>query len=214
MKPSNSKLLFSAIIALAIILMPGKAFSANKYEHRLERRVEVWQQLIPNLYILQYGGGFSTISAGVGWDYGKSNQWETHVLLGFVPRKYSHSHYWTFNIRETYTPWSLKLSPTVKYKPLSVGLLVNSILHGDFWVSEPDRYPHGYYGFSSRIRFHLAVGQRWTFAIPRSKRLLASQLSLYYELSTCDLYVRQKCLNSSIPFEDILSLGFGVIFTI
>ena len=64
------------------------------------------------------------------------------------------------------------------------------------------------------MRFHLAVGQRWTFAIPRDKRLISSKLSVYYELSTCDLYVRQKFLNSEIPLSDILSLGFGVIFTI
>jgi len=214
MKQSNSKLICAAVVALSLFFAPYNAYSQSKYEQRLERREKIWQKLIPDLYVLQYGGGISTVSAGVGWNYGKSKQWETHILFGFVPRKYNHSHYWTFNLRETYTPWSLHLSPAIKYKPLSVGLLVNSILHGDFWMSEPDRYPRGYYGFSSRMRFHIAVGQRWSFAIPRNKRLLASQLCLYYELSTCDLYVRQKYLNSSIPFKDILSLGFGVIFTI
>lgn len=214
MKLSNSKIIFAAVAALSLFIAPYTAYSQSKYEQRLERREKVWQKLIPDLYILQCGGGISTVSTGVGWDYGKSKQWETHILFGFVPRKHSHSHYWTFNLRETYTPWCLHLSPAIKYKPLSVGLLVNSILHSDFWMSEPERYPRGYYGFSSRMRFHFAVGQRWIFAIPRDKRFISSQLSLYYELSTCDLYVRQKCLNSSVPFKDILSLGFGVIFTI
>jgi len=214
MKRLNSKLLFATFTLLALAITPLCAYAQSKYEQRLERREKTWQKLIPDLYVLQYGGGISSISAGVGWDYGKSKQWETHILFGFVPRKQSHSHYWTFNLRETYTPWGIQIGRITKYKPLSVSLLVNSILHGDFWMSEPDRYPHGYYGFSSRMRFHLSVGQRWSFAIPRDKRLLPSQLSLYYEVSTCDLYVRQKFLNSSIPIKDILSLGFGVIFTI
>lgn len=99
-------------------------------------------------------------------------------------------------------------------RPLTVSLSLNSIIHGDFWASEPDRYPHGYYGFSSRLRFHLGVGQRFSFDIPRSLRFLSSSISVYYELSTCDLYVRQKILNSSIPLRDILVLGIGAVWAI
>lgn len=214
MRQSFFKHTVSAFVILILLLSPLSVGAQSGYEQRLERREKVWQKLIPNLYMLQYGGGIATVSAGLGWDYGRARQWETHILFGFVPKRYSHSHYWTFNIRQTYTPWSIPIKNIVSYRPLTASLLVNSILHNDFWMSEPDRYPHGYYGFSSRMRFHIAVGQRWTFAIPRDKRLISSQLSVYYELSTCDLYVRQKFLNSAIPFKDILSLGFGIIFTI
>lgn len=214
MRQSIFKFTVTAVIMLSLCFIPVAATAQSKYEQRLERRAEMWKKLIPDLYMIQYGGGIATVSTGIGWDYGRSKQWETHILLGFVPKKYSHSHYWTFNLRESYTPWRIPVKQIVQFKPLTVSLLINSILHGDFWMSEPDRYPHGYYGFSSRMRFHLAVGQRWTFAIPRDKRLISSKLSVYYELSTCDLYVRQKFLNSEIPLSDILSLGFGVIFTI
>lgn len=214
MRQSFFKSTISGFIILALILLPLSSSARSKYEQRLERREKMWQKLIPNLYMMQYGGGIANISAGFGWDYGRSNQWETHILLGFVPKKDSHSHYWTFNLRQSYIPWSIPIKQIIQFKPITTSLLVNSILHNDFWMSEPDRYPHGYYGFSSRMRFHLAVGQRWTFVIPRNKRLISSQLSLYYELSTCDLYVRQKFLNSTIPLKDILSLGFGFIFTI
>lgn len=95
-----------------------------------------------------------------------------------------------------------------------MSLSVNSILHSDFWTSEPDRYPSGYYGFSSRIRFHLGIGQRFTYNIPLERRYLGRQISVYYEISTCDLYVRQKMLNGSIPLKDIIILGAGIIYTI
>ncbi|MBJ2184874.1 MAG: hypothetical protein JFR38_10280 [Muribaculaceae bacterium] len=184
------------------------------YYKRLQKRQERWNRLIPDLFALQYAGGIGMISAGPGWDYGSSRQWETHVLVGFLPKRYKYHHYWTFTVRETYSPWNLRIKNQWSVKPLTVSLSLNSILHSDFWTSQPDRYPDGYYGFSTRIRFHLGLGQRFSYDIPESKRFLGRRISVYYEISTCDLYVRQKVLNSYIPLKDILSIGAGLIYTI
>ncbi len=153
-------------------------------------------------------------SAGIGWDYGSSDQWETHLLLGFTPKRYNYQTYWTLTLREYYNPWKINIGQHFSLKPLSVNLSINSILHKDFWMSEPDRYPHGYYGFSSRMRFQLGVGQRFTFNIPEYRRFLSSSISFYYEVSTCDLYLRQKFLNKSIPLKDIFTIGVGMLYKI
>ena len=187
------------------------------YYRRLQKRQEHWDKLIPNLFTLQYAGDIGLISAGLGWDYGRSNQWETHLLVGFLPKRFQYHHYWTLTLRQTYAPWNLHftcLNQRWSVKPLFVNLSLNSILHGAFWTSEPDRYPHGYYGFSSRLRFHLGIGQRFSFHIPEQKRFLSRKVSVYYEISTCDLYVRQKAISHSIPLKDILAIGVGVIYTI
>ena len=136
------------------------------------------------------------------------------MLVGFLPKRYKYHHYWTFTVRETYSPWNLRIKNQWSVKPLTVSLSLNSILHSDFWTSQPDRYPDGYYGFSTRIRFHLGLGLRFSYDIPESKRFLGRRISVYYEISTCDLYVRQKVLNSYIPLKDILSIGAGLIYTI
>lgn len=185
-----------------------------KYEHRMDRRADFWSKLVPDMWAVQFAGGLGMISAGLGWDYGKNKQWETQIMLGFLPKRYNYHSYWTFTLREFFVPWRLKINDSWSVRPLTVALSVNSILHGDFWMSEPDRYPKGYYGFSSRMRFHLALGQRFTFSIPKYKRFLSKEVSLYYEVSTCELYVRQKILSGSIPLKDILMLGVGVIYTI
>lgn len=184
------------------------------YERRLASREERWKRLIPNMFTLQYAGGIGMISAGCGWDYGRSVQWETHMLFGFIPRRYVYPAYWTFTLRESYVPWRIRFDSRWSIRPLTVSLSVNSMLHGDFWTSEPDRYPKGYYGFSSRVRFHLGFGQRVTFTIPEHRRIIGKEISLYYEISTCDLYVRQKVLNSKIPLKDIIIIGIGAIYTI
>lgn len=218
-------------VVVGLLLMSGVASSAGcladttvvsddavarneAYHERLVRRAERWNKLIPNIFTLQFAGGIGMFSAGFGWDYGSSDQWETHVLVGFTPKRYDYQTYWTLTLREMYNPWKIRLGKGWSMKPLSVNLAVNSILHGDFWMSEPDRYPHGYYGFSSRMRFHLGLGQRFTFAIPEHKRWISSSLSVYYEVSTCDLYVRQKFLNKKIPLKDIITLAVGLQWAI
>ncbi len=191
-----------------------KNLSELKYERRLQRREEFWHKLIPEMVSVQYAGGIGMISAGFGWAYGCGDRWETHLMLGFLPKRYNYHHYWTFTLREYFNPWKIRFKQHWQVTPLSVNLSINSLLHSDFWMKEPSRYPDGYYGFSSRIRFHLGLGQRISFLIPREKRFMSRKVSLYYEVSTCDLYLRQKFLNSSIPLKDIITLGIGAIFTI
>lgn len=185
-----------------------------KYKQRVDNRMRGWQNLMPRLFTLQFAGDIGMFSAGIGWHYGKSKQWETHALFGYLPPRQNYSYYWTFTLREVYNPWKIRIGELWSITPFSVNLSINSILHGDFWMSEPDRYPSGYYGFSSRMRFHLGFGQRFTFNVPENKRYLHSKISVYYEVSTCDLYVRQKFLNSAIPLKDIIALGIGVIYTL
>lgn len=201
--------------AMPDTLATSELFASNEaYHNRLVRRAERWNKLIPNTFTLQFAGGIGMFSAGVGWCYGRSDQWETHILFGFTPKRYDYHTYWTLTLRQSYNPWKIHLGRVWSVKPLMVNLSVNSILDGDFWMSEPDRYPHGYYGFSSRMRFHLGLGQRLLIDIPENRRWMSSSLAVYYEISTCDLYVRQKVLNKSIPLRDIISLAIGLQWTI
>lgn len=192
----------------------GPISGMSAYQERLLRRQQRWKKLIPNLFTLQYAGDIGMLSAGFGWDYGPKNKWETHILFGYLPPRCNHQHYWTFTLREIFSPWNIRFNERWSLKPLSVNLSISSILHDDFWTSEPERYPSGYYGFSSRVRFHLGLGQRLNFHIPEERRYLSRTVSVYYEISTCDLYVRQKFLNSSIPLKDIIVFALGFIYTI
>lgn len=184
--------------------------STTSYEQRIIDRKKAWTKLMPDLFTVQYAGDIGMFSGGIGWHYGRSHQFETHILIGFTPKRKPYPTYWTLTLRETYNPWRLALGKSFAVKPLSINLGLNSILHNDFWTSEPDRYPKGYYGFSSKVRIHLGVGQRFIFIIPEAKRRMYSRVAVYYEVSTCDLYVRQKALNHSIPWRDIFTFGVGL----
>ena len=49
-------------------------------------------------------------------------------------------------------------------------MYLNTVFGDEFWVNEPERYPKGYYGFSSKVRIHVFLGQRITYDIDPQRR--------------------------------------------
>lgn len=150
------------------------------------------------------------VSAGTGWEYGKNRQWETELLLGIIPKHSSKRTKVTFTLKQNFTPWRVPLRGRVALEPLSAGLYLNTVFGGEFWMKNPDRYPQGYYWFSTRLRIHVFVGQRIRFNIPENRRWFLSSITAFYELSTCDLYVIQAVRNSYMKAGDVLRLSFGL----
>lgn len=184
------------------------------YTERMQKRQNFFLKMIPEVLTLQYAGGIGMLSAGVGWAYGPSDNWQTDLLIGFIPHRYYHPNYWTLTLRELYSPWRIHIGSDWSVRPVFFSLGINSILHNEFWSKQPTRYPSGYYIFPSKIRLRIGIGQRISFTIPRPRRHLGRKISLYWELSTCDLYIRQKIKSSAVPFHSILSLAIGASYTI
>ena len=58
----------------------------SRYDRRVLKYREHWDLLIPTNGALQICGNMGVFSLGLGWDYGKHRQWETFVMLGYIPR--------------------------------------------------------------------------------------------------------------------------------
>lgn len=186
-------------------------FEPSVYERRMEKRIRRWQRLIPSHYKMQYAGSIGVVSLGPGWTYGRSNQWETDLMFGFLPRFESEEAKVLFTLRQSYIPWNIRLGKSdFALKPFSCGLFFSSVLNHNFWVSEPDRYPGGYYGFSTRVRANFFMGQRLTYYRPDEKRAFAQGVSLYYEISACDTDLLTCFGDRCIKFKNIISLALGL----
>ncbi|MGN0205881.1 MAG: hypothetical protein ACI4BC_01435 [Muribaculaceae bacterium] len=170
-----------------------------------------WERLKPRNFMAQYAGGMGFLSFGAGWEYGRSGQWNTDLLVGFIPKAYADKLRFTFTAKQTYTPWHWHFKPQFSLEPLTCGIYVNTIGGEEFWEREPAKYPSGYYTFSTKLRFYLFVGQSITF-YPRSDMFRA--VKLFYELGTNELYIVSKATNSTLRFGDILRLSFGMKFQI
>lgn len=219
-KWSSEAILFLLLVVASPSLyagVPGDTVAAepvSAYEHRMALRVERWNKLIPHMAMVQYAGGIGTVSAGSGWSYARDHCLETHFLIGFIPSHYNRHFYWTMSLREMWLPWRLRIRKSdFEVRPLTVSLGMSSILHEDFWNSQPDRYPSGYYSISTRLRFLFGLGQRFSYNIPANRRVWGKCISFYYEVSVCDLYLRQAILYDGIPFRDLLTIGVGLIHT-
>lgn len=205
---------YKIVLALFLSFLPVFTYAQNGYDRRIEKYQNQWIRLIPTHTKIQYAGGMGLISLGAGWDYGKNNQWETDVFLGFLPRYSTKENKVTFTLKQNFIPWKVDLGKNNDFflEPLACGLYVNTIFNGDFWVSEPDKYPNGYYSFSTRMRFNIYIGQRIGYKIPEHRRFFAKSVSLFYELSTNDLYMVSAFSNSYLKPTDYLRLSFGLKF--
>lgn len=104
----------------------------HKYDKRVHRYRRAWEALIPTHTKLQYAGGMGLLSWGIGWDYGKRGQWETDLLLGFIPR-YSSKHFkMTMTLKQNYIPWSIWLGKDFSLEPLTTGIYFNTVFSDDF----------------------------------------------------------------------------------
>ena len=178
----------------------------SRYDKRIHRYRKHWESLIPTHTKLQFAGNMGLLSLGTGWDYGKRNQWETDIFLGFLPKYHSKRTKITMTLKQNYMPWSIDLGKEFSIEPLACGMYFNTVFGDEFWTNEPERYPKGYYG----LRIHIFLGQRLTYNIPPRWRLGARAVTFYYEISTCDLYVVSAFVNKYLKPKDYLSLSFGL----
>lgn len=183
----------------------------SRYDRRVHRYRKHWEALIPTHTKIQFAGNMGLLSLGTGWDYGKRNQWETDIFLGVLPKYQSDCTKLTFTLKQNYIPWSLQIKESrFSAEPLTCGMYFNNVFGDEFWVNEPERYPKGYYGFSSKVRIHAFLGQRITYDIDPRRRFTAKSITFFYELSTCDLYIVSAFTNKYLKPRDYLSLSFGL----
>lgn len=202
------KFIFKQILVLISGLISHSLLAQDLYQKKIDRYKSGWEKMIPRYSKLQYAGSMGMLSIGTGWNYGRDH-WETDIWLGLVPR-YSDRHAMvTFTVKQHYIPWNIALGHKYSIAPLRCGLYINTLLDRDFWIKNPDKYPKGYYTFSTRIRSHIFAGQSITRNLNKENRLWKS-ISAYYELSTCDLYLISRITNRYLKAKDYLSIGFGI----
>lgn len=187
--------------------------TVSKYEKKVERYQRNWDALIPTQFIIQNAGNMGILSMGIGWDYGKRDQWETHVLFGLIPKHASTRAKATMTVKETFIPWLIALKKDWSVEPLATGVYLNTVFGHEFWGHQPSRYPDSYYDFlSTKVRVNVFAGQRLTWIVPVKKRKSAKSITAFYELSTSDLYLRAMVVDHYVKLTDIVGLSLGLKF--
>lgn len=151
------------------------------------------------------------VSVGIGWHYGRHEQWETHLLVGYIPKHDAANGKLTMTLKQTCCPWQLRAYKDLYLEPLTAGVYLNTVFGSEFWGSQPDRYPKSYYSFlSTKVRINVFVGQQLTWNIPHAMQRKRKSVTFFYEISTCDLYLRTYVTEKYIRLSDILGLSLGL----
>lgn len=196
-------------------LLEGCLTETARFRPAVEQRRHAdyrgWARLLPTHCKLQYAGGMGVASIGFGWDYGRRNQWETDLQIGWLPKHYIGAGEGRpiVTFRESFIPWNIRCHSQLGIEPLSCGLYLTFIAGEEFWMQEPQKYGGPYYRFSTRMRAYIYVGQRITW-YSRNPRSLLRSIGFYYELSAKELDLLAKCTNRELSIADIFYFSFGV----
>ena len=183
--------------------------SLTRYDRRILRYRRHWDVLMPTQSVIQTCGNMGIISVGIGWDYGKRRQWETHLLFGIIPKYDSDAVKCTITLKENFIPWRKDWGKGWEFEPLECTLYLNTVLGHDFWTKQPTKYESGYYPFSTRVRPNVGFGERFTYHIPNSRRKRVKSITMFYELSTNDIYFMRFYRNGNANFWDVFGLSLG-----
>lgn len=174
--------------------------------------IRIWTHalnLCPHTITVQCGGGMGLPAIGAGWHYGRSNNFETEVMVGLIPKYDSSNAKATLALKENFVPWHINLGSGFIVEPLTTSFYVTTILSNKFWVKQPSRYQPGYYGLPTKIRMNLCLGQRIVYTIPH-KEWFVKGVTAFYELGTCDIYLLSAFGNKYLKPYDWLQLCLGV----
>lgn len=191
---------------ILLILLIDSVISMAQSSKYKEKEKFQWSQMMPEQAKAQFAGSMGMLSAGPGWYYGKKDQWETDIYLGFIPRINNMQGHVTFTAKQTFTPFKIGLKRGILYEPLTSGIYINKIFGPYFWDRLPDRYPRNYYFWATNTRFNIFVGQVISLRADESKKYW----SFFYEVNTNDLYFISAISNKMIKATDIINLSFGV----
>lgn len=189
-----------------------QAEEISNYEHHAMKYRRNWNLLIPTQGVVQTCGNMGIVSLGVGWNYGKNRHWETHLMLGLIPRFDSNNVKGTLTLKENYIPWRIDIGKGWQFEPLECALYFNTVFGHDFWTKQPTKYESGYYPFSTRVRPNTALGERVKFDIPDNKRKRIKSITVFYEFGTNDINFMRFYRNGSAGFWDVFGLSFGAMF--
>lgn len=165
--------------------------------------------LRPTHVSCQSGGGMGAVSVGTGWKYGSNSRWETDFFIGLVPKYDSGAAKVSFAVKENFVPWNIHLKHNFSLEPLTTSIYFTTLISDKVWTRLPERYSHGYYILSTKIRANISLGQRLKWHLPHNSGTVES-ISAYYEIGTCDIYILSAAGNSEIKFHELLHLCIGV----
>ncbi len=193
-----------------LILILTLLFSINNYAQKEETRHDTlkYKKFLPKYIKLQYAGGIGIITVGAGYTFFK-NRLDVSLFYGYIPKLSFDNELHSISLQVTGKLLKYNLTEDIQILPLNIGWYAHHTFGSEFWLTLPDRYSSGYYWWSPGRNAGIFIGGEIKTKFLANKTP-ASGTSFYVRMGSHGLYLASKWGNSSIPFTDILELGFGI----
>jgi len=178
------------------------------YGHTTSKGDSVYKKFIPEYVKLQYAGGIGFMSAGVGYTFFK-NKLDITMFYGYVPKAYTVKPLHSISLQLTAKLLHFKVNNNIELLPLNFGWYAHHTFNSQYWIKLPDHYPDGYYWWSPGRNAGVFIGSEIKTKLFASKTP-ATGTAFYVRVGTRGLYLSSIWGNSTIPFKDIMEIGFGV----
>jgi len=194
-----------------IILLSVMVFNTyGKHNSFSDNKKLTWIKAIyPDHYKIQFAGGIGFISGGLGYDFLKERIDITY-FYGYVPEWYSKEDLHSVSLQLTGKPFKFDINSKLDYYPLNIGIFLHHTFGSEYYITLPDHYPEDYYWWSPGRTGGLFLEGQLNYQFKEPDQIF-SEIGFYYRIVTRGVYVTSKFSNSSIPLEDIFSLGFGIV---
>jgi hypothetical protein len=156
---------------------------------------------------VQFAGDLGLISVGAGRSFFQEKL-ETDLFLGYLPEQVGGERIFTAALKATYVPFQSIPVKALDWQPLRMGLQVGYTFGDDYFAFEPrDKYPKGYYGFSTALHYYVFLGGQVDFS--RVEKL--HRFGVYYEFGSNAEYLISYAQNPKYlsPWK-IFNLALGV----
>lgn len=194
-------------LLLLLLLLPLHSLPQNAKRGSRERP----SPLLPEHFTLQFAGSIGLFSAGAGYT-SPNKRWESDLLLGYVPESIAGTSIWTAALKGYWLPLQqLQLSEKVAFSPITTGLMLTYTFGDNYFLWNPDRYPKGYYTFSTAMHLYFQLGNQWYFSLHPDKK---QQFRFYYEVNSSAEEIISFIQNRrALSPLDIFHLSIGVRFS-
>ena len=197
-----------SIITLAIFVIFASV-SLNLNGKEPGSKAEWFKILYPDHYKAQFAGGIGFVSAGLGYDFFKERV-DISYFYGYVPTQFAHKELHSVSLQLSGKPFKLDFNSKFDYYPLNIGIFLHHTFGDEYYVTWPDHYPEDYYWWYPGRTGGLFLEGQLNYQFKDSDQTF-SEIGFYYRIVTRGVYLTSKFSNSSIPIEDIFSLGLGVV---
>jgi hypothetical protein len=162
---------------------------------------------LPDHMVVQFAGNIGLLSAGPGYSY-LGDKMQTDILYGFTPGFQTKTSIHILTAKNAYHPFKFDLKKGYILEPLRLGLGISYSVGDQFYTTWPERYPDGYYWWSTSFRLTPFIGSSISRGIGNGQTVI-KRVQLYSELGTHDLAFISFINNKRFPVTRILNIAIG-----